>query len=252
MSPPNYSWTVPAQNSSLTGTSADPSLSTSNAGSLGIHWMTNAGSEVLSSPIVLQHDPGGDPRLRRHRCRAGTAYDQATGLPVWSVNMGNSIVSTPLAEGNNLWVAPQHLGRLYKINAATGAVECSASSPLQSSINSSPVLATPPGGKATVYIGVNDVGDQNGPVLAVDEATCHLDFSSNPEPGHGTGGTWDLISYAVDATGEPLVLFGTADPDSAVYAIDAVTGVLVWRYAVYNPPPGSYDVGAGVPSHHRG
>ncbi|MCI4328555.1 MAG: PQQ-binding-like beta-propeller repeat protein, partial [Thermoplasmata archaeon] len=44
----------------------------------------------------------------------------------------------------------------------------------------------------------------------------------------------------------PLVLFGTADPDAAVYAIDAATGVEVWRFQTYNPGPGAYDVGAGV------
>ncbi len=54
------------------------------------------------------------------------------------------------------------------------------------------------------------------------------------------------MSYAIDATGQPLVLFGTADPDSSVYAINAITGQLVWRTATYNPPPGLFDVGAGV------
>ncbi len=119
-----------------------------------------------------------------------TAYNQATGMPVWSVNMGGSMVSSPLAEGNSLWVAMQHGGRIYKLDSATGSVECSASSPLISSSNSSPALATPPGGKPTVYIGINDVGTQNGPVLAIDEATCDIDFSSHPEPGAGTGGVW--------------------------------------------------------------
>ena len=82
--------------------------------------------------------------------------------------------------------------------------------------------------------------------MAFDEATCAIDFSVAPEPPGGTGGIWDPISYAVDATGEGLVLFGTADPDSKVYAIDATTGATVWTYAVANPPPGLYDVGAGV------
>ncbi len=165
---------------------------------------------------------------------------------MWSVNIGGSIVSSPLAEGGYLWVAMQHGGRIYKLDSANGSVVCSASSPIASSINSSPTLATPPGGKPTIYIGINDMGTINGPVVAIDEATCDRDFLVHPEPRAGTGGVWDFISYAVDATGEPLVLFGTADPDSAVYAIDAVTGKLVWRYAVYNPPPSTYDVGAGV------
>ena len=245
--PPTYSWPYPAQNSSLTGLSSDPTLSTANAGSFGVHWMTNAGSEVLSSPIVAYNSTLGET-LVYVTTNAGlvTAFNQATGLPVWSVNLGGSIVSSPLAEGDYLWVAMQHGGRIYKLDSADGSVACSASSPIASSINSSPTLATPPGGKPTIYIGINDVGTINGPVVAIDEATCDRDFSSHPEPGAGTGGVWDFISYAVDATGEPLVLFGTADPDSAVYAIDAVTGKLVWRYAVYNPPPGTFDVGAGV------
>ena len=128
-------------------------------------------------------------------------------------------------------------------------MQCSA--PLQSTppgetIDASPLLATPPGGKPTVYIAVNDVGTFNGPAVAVDEATCAVDFSSTPQPKPGAGGEWDPLSYGVDATGEPLVLFGTADPDSAVYAIDARTGALVWRYAALNPPPGNYDIGSGV------
>jgi outer membrane protein assembly factor BamB len=245
--PPTYAWPYPSQNSSLTSTSADPTLSTANAGSFGVHWMTNTGSEVLSSPVVAYNTTLSET-LVYVTTIAGlvTAYNQATGLPVWSVNMGGSIVSSPLAEGAYLWVAMQHGGRIYKLDSANGSVACSASSPIASSINSSPTLATPPGGKPTVYIGINDVGTINGPVVAIDEATCDRDFSSHPEPGAGTGGVWDFISYAVDGTGEPLVIFGTADPDSAVYAIDAVTGKLVWRYAIYNPPPGTYDVGAGV------
>ena len=209
--------------------------------------MTNVGSEVLSSPIVAYNATLGET-LVYVATVAGliTEYKQATGLPVWSVNMGSAIESTPLAEGNFLWVAPEQPGRLYKLNAATGAVQCSASSPITTPLYSSPTLATPPGGKPTVYIGGMDFGKTNGSVVAIDEATCHVAFESTPEPGSGTSGVWDLISYSVDGTGEPLVLFGTADPDSSIYAIDAVTGKLVWRFVTYNPPPSSYDVGAGV------
>ncbi len=50
------------------------------------------------------------------------------------------------------------------------------------------------------------------------------------------GATWEL----------GLTLFGTSDPDGAVYAVDAITGKLVWRVAVYKPPPGTVSIGAGV------
>ncbi|WP_457832277.1 outer membrane protein assembly factor BamB family protein, partial [Staphylococcus aureus] len=48
------------------------------------------------------------------------------------------------------------------------------------------------------------------------------------------------------AASEPLVLFGTADPDAAVYALDANTGVEVWRFQTFNPDEGPADIGAGV------
>jgi outer membrane protein assembly factor BamB len=145
-------------------------------------------------------------------------------------------------------VAPTLGARLYKLDASDGAVQCSAplTTDLAETVDSSPTIATPPGGQSTVYLGLNDAGPDNGPVVGVNEANCAVDFSTSPEPVAGTGGTWDPIGYAVDASGEGLVLFGTADPDSAVYAVDAVTGALVWRYAVYNPSPGTFDVGAGV------
>ena len=244
--PPTYVWPEAAQNSSLTGVSADPSLNTSNASSLGVRWMANVGSEVLSSPIVAYNTTLGET-LVYVATTAGliTAYDQATGLPVWSVNMGGYITSTPLAEGNHLWVAVQDSGRVYKLDAASGATQCSASAPLPTPLYSSPTLATPPGGKPTLYIGEMDTGGAKGGVIAIDEATCHLDFTSNPVPGPGTSGVWDPISYGVDATGEPLVVFGTANPDESIYAIDAMTGALVWRFSTFLAP-GDYDVGAGI------
>ncbi len=244
--PPTYAWPEAAQNSSLTGVSADPSLNTSDAANLGVRWMTNVGSEVLSSPVVAYNSTLGET-LVYVATTAGliTAYDQATGLPVWSVDLGGYITSTPLAEGNYVWVAPQDSGRVYKLDAATGATQCSASSALPTPLYSSPTLATPPGGKPTLYIGGMDSGKADGSVVAIDEASCHVDFTSSPIPGPEYSGVWDLISYAVDATGEPLVLFGTADDDSSLYAIDAVTGALVWRFSTVISQ-GDYDVGAGI------
>ncbi len=43
-----------------------------------------------------------------------------------------------------------------------------------------------------------------------------------------------------------LVIFGSANPDSEVYALNAKTGNLVWRYATYSPLNEDWDVGAGV------
>ena len=60
-----------------------------------------------------------------------------------------------------------------------------------------------------------------------------------------------MMSYAVDAPtpafpdGEPIVVFGTSDPDGAVYALDANTGKTVWRFQT-DVVNSDSDVGAGV------
>ena len=245
---PAYSWPEIHQNPQLTGVSADPTLSTSDAGTVGVRWMTNTGSAALGSPVV-----GLDPIHNRTLVivpnNAGylVAYDQSTGLPVWSDQLGSMIVSTPLLDGSSVWIAPTVGGRLYKLNVSTGTTECSA--PVTAGkgeiIDAEPTLATPPGGRPTVYIGANDIGATSGPLTAVNEADCAVDFSVTTAPIAGTGGIWDPVSYGVDAHGEPLVFYGTSDPDSAVYAVDAITGALVWRVAVADPT-GVQDVGAGV------
>ena len=62
-----------------------------------------------------------------------------------------------------------------------------------------------------------------------------------------------MLSYAVGAPtpahprGEPLVLFGSADPDSKAYALDAITGATVWHFQTLQRPAGcDCDVGAGI------
>ncbi|HEX4161903.1 MAG TPA: PQQ-binding-like beta-propeller repeat protein, partial [Acidimicrobiales bacterium] len=229
--------------------SVDPTISSANASTLGVRWMTNTGQQVLSSPIS-QYVPAVSKTLIFSGNEAGyfTAFDQATGLPVWSDQLSNSLRSSAVSDGTSVWVTDTVDNRLMKMDAATGSVECSVpvgDTPGET-VDASPVLATPPGGVQTVYVGSNDVGTFNGPLTAVQASDCSVEFKSTPEPTPGSGGLWDFINYSVDATGEPLILFGTADPDSAVYAIDALTGALVWRYAPFNPPPGTYDVGAGV------
>ena len=151
-----YRWPLFHDDPQLTGTSADPGLSTASAGKLGVHWMANLGASTLSSPMVAYNAALGKTLVFVGN-EAGyfTAYDQATGLPVWSVQTGAPVRSSPLAEGGSVWVAPNRAFRLYKLNAATGAVECSAPTPMGLIVDATPTIATPPGGEPTVYIGVN-------------------------------------------------------------------------------------------------
>ena len=247
-SPPKYQWTEPHENPQLTGVSGDPTINTSNAADLGVKWMTNLAGTSLTSPIV-----GYNAQLGETLVYAGSesgwfsAFNEHTGKTVWSVDLGSAVRMTPTLDGPYIWVADTYSPELYKLNAATGAEQCST--PIYAVAEASPVVVTPPGGVKTVYMGSNDLA-QSGPLYAIKEANCAVEWSFDNYKQ--TSGLWDFISYGVDAPttahpqGEPLIVFGTADPDAGVYALDAVTGKEVWRFQTYNPDDGPADIGAGV------
>ncbi len=126
--------------------------------------MTPTGAPVMSSPVVSYNTQLGETLIFIGN-QAGDfeAVDQATGDPVWSDALGSAINSSALAEGNSVWVAPTAANRFYKLNAATGAVQCSAPTPAGFIVDASPQIATPPGGVPTVYLGVNDEGASERP-----------------------------------------------------------------------------------------
>lgn len=227
---------------SETGFSPDPLITDTAAGNLGVRWMAQLTTQALSSPVVAWN-----ANLSKTVVYAGseagylTAFDEATGATLWSDNLGSAIRSTPVIDGNFIWATPTFAPRLYKINATTGAISCSAT--LTTTAEASPVVATPPGGSKTVYMGMNDLGTQAGPVYGINASNCATDFAFTGYANES--GIWAGISYATDKNGRGLVLFGSADPDSGVYAIDAITGALVWRFATANPG-GLADVGAGI------
>ncbi|MGO9909798.1 MAG: PQQ-binding-like beta-propeller repeat protein [Acidimicrobiales bacterium] len=238
-----YDWAEFHQSPQLTGYAANSPLSAANASQLGVAWDTNLYGPALDSPVVAY-----DPTLGESLAYVGTEHGDVlaialdTGQIVWSDWLGSPIRSTPVVADGAVFAGTFNSPRLYKMDASTGNVDCSVVSPQP--IEGTPLAVTPVGGVPTVYIGTNDSATSSGPLLAVNQANCSLEWSFT---SYATiAGTWDAASYGVDAAGEPLIVFGTADPDSAVYALDAVTGAEVWRFASYNPPPGAYDVGAGV------
>jgi outer membrane protein assembly factor BamB len=243
--PPTYVWPEFHGNAALNGVSADPTISASNASTLGVRWMAPVGAS-LDSPAVDWNAPD-QQTLAYEGGKAGyfNAVDVETGQIVWSDYLGSSITSSPLIENGNVWIAPVGVGRLYKLNGATGAIECSGT--VTDSVLSSPVYADPPGGVPTVYLASLGGGATNGPVAAYNESDCSQSWKwSNYVISGQDSGVWSPLSYAVNADGTGLLLFGSANPDSEVYALNAVTGALVWRYATYSPSSEDWDVGAGV------
>jgi outer membrane protein assembly factor BamB len=238
-----FTWPEWHNSPSLTGVSADPTITTANASTLGVKWMEPL-APALDSPMV-GYDAAAGRKLAFVGGKDGffEAVSVSTGAIVWSDYLGATITSSPLVENGNVWIAPTGAGIVYKLDAATGATECTAS--ITGAAESSPVIATPPGGVTTVYFGALDSGGGNGPVAAYAESNCAALWQWSSYVNDGTG-TWTPLSYGLDASGVGLVVFGSSDPDSTEYALNATTGALVWHYATYSSPGQDWDIGAGA------
>lgn len=235
-------WPTFHGNPQLSGVSPDGTVSSGNASGLGLQWMTPTGAPVDSSPVTGV-DAATGALLAYVGNTAGDleAIDVGNGSIVWSDSFGVPIYATPTVYGQDLWVGTFVAGVMYKLNASTGAIECRI--PLGTGTDlSSPTIATPSGGVPTVYFGVEDNGSVSGPIMAVNETTCAVDWSVTPYAQES--GSWNPTSYAVDGTGTAIVLAGSANPNSTAYALNATTGATVWSNR--NLHPADDDVGAGL------
>ncbi|MGC8465442.1 MAG: PQQ-binding-like beta-propeller repeat protein [Acidimicrobiales bacterium] len=235
-------WSTFHGNYGLSGVSSDTSISTLNAAQLGLEWMTQSGAPIASSPLDAFDATLGKNVVIIANTNGGLqAVDPTNGSIVWSDTLGEPIYATPTVRDGYLWVGTFTVGRMYKISVDSGAISCSF--PLGTGTDlSSPTIATPPGGVATLYFGTQDNGVVSSPIMAVNTQTCQIEWSKIPFAQES--GSWNPTSYGVDATGEPLVLVGSANPDSTVYALDANTGSTVWSNQ--NLSPTSNDVGSGL------
>ncbi len=242
---PTHVWPEFHGDAQLSGTNGDTTISTANASTLGIRWMSAIGSSLDSPAAVWNAQLGMTLTYEGGAAGYFNAVNVNSGQIVWSDYLGAAITSSPLVENGNVWIAPAGTGRLYKLDGTTGSTECTGTT--ENSVLSSPVYATPPGGVPTVYVGSLGAGTKNGPVTAYRESDCSQmwQFSDYVIPGQNTG-VWAPLSYAVDASGLGLLLFGSGNPDSTVYALNATTGALAWKYSTYCPPAEDWDVGAGV------
>jgi outer membrane protein assembly factor BamB len=223
----------------------DPNMNTGVAPTLGVNWMSNLYDADLGSPIAAFNSTLGETVAYAGNERGDLfAFNEANGKAVYSTSLGvgDSIRATPLYTSDGaLWVGTNFYPTLYKLNAATGQQQCSGKQILQ--IESSPEVATPSDGVETVYDGDID-GYTSGPWFATNEANCANIWSFT---GYASvSGPWASTAYGVTAKGEGIVVVGTADPDSREYAVDAITGQLVWEYKVANPNPYQYDIGAST------
>ncbi len=235
-------WPTFHGNKNLTGVSGDPAVSTLNAGQLGVRWMTHTFGPVLSSPVT-KYSVARNSTLAYVANENGDleAINTATGAIVWSDALGVPLHATPTVFGTHLWIGTAVSGRMIKVNSDTGAVQCRVS--LGTGVDfASPVIGTPPGGHTTLFVGVQDEGAVPGPMLAINDATCKVEWRRDPYPVFS--GSWSPDAYGVNAHGVPLVIFGSGDPDCAIYALNARTGATLWR--VRSLVGGLADFGTGA------
>ncbi len=237
-----YDWPELHQSPALTGYASNSPLSSLTAPTLGVGWASNLYGTALDSPVVAY-----DPLLGETLVYIGTdagnfvAVNLANGHIVWGIWLGSPIRASPLVHNGSVFVVPFLSAEMFKLNASTGATQCSTDLP--GSTEATPTFASPPGGVPTLYLGTEAPSPRSGPYLAINAGSCSIEWEFS---GYNqTAGSWDASSYIVNATGVPMVLFGTDDPDSSVYALNALTGQLIWRFQCYNPVGKDYDVGAG-------
>ncbi len=241
--PPFANWPTFHGNPNLTGVSADRAISASNAGQLGVRWMTHTFGPVLSSPVT-QFSTKLNTTLAYVANENGDfeAVNTANGSIVWSDPFGVPLHATPEVSAGHVWIGTGVSGRMIKVNANTGAVQCQLS--LGTGVDfASPVIGTP-GGVTTLFVGVQDEGAIQGPMVAISDKTCKVEWKRNPYPAFS--GTWSPDSYGVNAHGVPLVIFGSGDPDCAIYALNAKTGATLWRVASLKGGLNDFGTGAVI------
>jgi outer membrane protein assembly factor BamB len=238
------------------GVSPDSFPGASTAGSLSLKWKTAVPtntSGLLASPAVVYNSTLNKTLV--YEAGQGThstlmAIDASTGLPVWTAKINGAVRDSAAVSGNTVYVA-SHDQRLYAFNATTGALDCTYLT--TGKIEASPVVGNVDGTGDVVFFGdigqgekvnaghlwaINGVGNSNG--------QCTLKWSFNAFAvtlGGTRTGSWSPPALAQDATGRWLVVFGSTNPDNAVYALNAATGTEVWHYTTTTN--GDSDVGAG-------
>ena len=239
------SWPMLGRNPQHTADSAAPNPNSLTAPTLGLNWMSNLHAADLGSPVVAFNtvlnktviyvgDENGDV----------FAFDESNGQQLWGVNLGlgDPFRATPaVAPDGSVWVASAYGATVTKLGGATGKKLCSKK--LIANIDASLMIATPPGGVLTVYTGTNDGSVNSGQEVALKESDCSQIFSDQTyRTSHA--GTWVTTAFSPDATGmQGVAVFGTSDPDSTEYAIDALTGQPLWYFHVQNPLRHGFDVG---------
>jgi outer membrane protein assembly factor BamB len=251
-----------AQNPAHSGVSSDTAISASTASGLTKQWSASLSSSIAQASPAVAYSPKLGETLVYDVTYPGTvsAFNAATGKVVWQRSLGAKVASSPAVFKGVVYVGTLS-GKLEALNAATGAVRCAFTVPVilpataPGRIISAPVVGAVDSTGATVFFG--DAGTQestNGghfwAITGVGNSlgACKQRWMYDGWPNKGGSGTltgvWDDPALARGSTGIWEVVFGTSNPDQAVYALDALNGSELWRFQTASFGSDE-DVGAG-------
>ena len=212
------------------GVSPETAISTMTAPSLTTRWTARLGTPSYTSPAVATS--GGRALVYAGAGNHFYAYPAGGGAAVWSYKLPAGVVENSPAVAGGVVYFGSTAGTIFALNASTGAPMCSFNT-------GQAVLASP------VVVGASD---GSGPVVydgTVPNSGSGAEYAIyGPGNTHGActkdweftswavapGGTWSSPAYGMGAGGVPLLVFGSKDRDDSVYALNANTGALVWRY----------------------
>jgi outer membrane protein assembly factor BamB len=247
------------------GVSPDTAIGQSTAPSLATRWSQPLGTTSNQPSPAVAFNTTRNETLVYYVTYAGvaSAFDASTGALVWRRTVGTHVFSSPAVYRNTVYFGDNE-GTLEALNAATGAVRCTFTLPIfppatkPGRIFSSPVVRDVDGTGPTVFFGDAGVpatgeGLNGGHMWAVTGAgntagQCRKKWMYNNWPNKGTHGTmtgvWDEPGLVKDSNGTWAVVFGTSNPDGAVYVLNAVNGSRLWRFQTAQTGD-DQDVGAG-------
>jgi len=248
-------WPMLQHDVTHSGLSSDPAVGANAAAEgLALRWKVPAGSGMQSTPAVV-YNATLDKTLVYVETMNNTllALDASSGATVWSYTQASPVnaYSSPTVYQNTVYVGGSADHTMWAIDATTGALQCSFAT--TGRIFDGPVVEDL-GSGPEVFFGDTGLTESNNKghewaITGVGNPLggCKLIWSFNGW-GFTNGGTqtgsWSPPAFAYDTTRRPLLVFGSSQPDSSVYALDARTGTLVWRYNTSTT--GDHDVGAGA------
>jgi outer membrane protein assembly factor BamB len=246
------------------GVSPNATIGASHVPAAAPRWSATIGTgdaPVYSSPAVAYDGALGEALVYEVNGAGVTdAFNAATGHLVWTQDVGGSVQSSPAVAGITVYFGDVN-GILWALNATTGAVQCSFRLPIvppedvPGRVQASPVVGQVDGTGPVVFFG--DEGEREtvnaGHEWAVTgvgntAGACRQKWAFNGFADKGSGkvqsGSWSSPALVKDRAGTWLLLFGSTNPDDAVYALDAQTGAEVWRFQTLSKGF-DLDVGAG-------